>query len=136
MRNAGSVDVYGFADGQMAVNNIVNSGKSLLAATELFGQQIGKFQGVSFKLADLITSIDAADLLTLSAAWRLDQKLPANREIAQAKLFATEMLARVMGMYLAPLVVPLVLARYSGRPGHSTSGSPAFTRSKYDFRAS
>ena len=42
MRNAGSVDVYGFADSQMAVNNIVNSGKSLLAATELFGQQIGK----------------------------------------------------------------------------------------------
>jgi hypothetical protein len=42
MRNAGAVDVYGFADGQMAVNNIANSGKSLLAATELFGQQIGK----------------------------------------------------------------------------------------------
>ena len=60
-----------------------------------FGQQIGKFQGVSFKLADLITSIDAADLLTLAAAWRLDQKLPANREIAEAKVFATEMLARV-----------------------------------------
>ena len=65
------------------------------AQRKQFGQQIGKFQGVSFKLADLITSIDAADLLTLSAAWRLDQKLPANREIAQAKMFATEMLARV-----------------------------------------
>ncbi len=65
------------------------------AQRKQFGQQIGKFQGVSFKLADLITSIDAADLLTLSAAWRLDRKLPANREIAQAKLFATEMLARV-----------------------------------------
>jgi acyl-CoA dehydrogenase len=60
-----------------------------------FGQQIGKFQGVSFKLADMVTSIDAADLLTLSAAWRLDEGLPANREIAQAKVFATEMLARV-----------------------------------------
>ncbi len=60
-----------------------------------FGQQIGKFQGVSFKLADMITEIDAADLLTLAAAWRVDQKLPSNREIASAKLFATEMLARV-----------------------------------------
>jgi len=60
-----------------------------------FGQQIGKFQGVAFKLADMATSIDAADWLTLAAAWRLDQGLPANREIAQAKLFATEMLARV-----------------------------------------
>lgn len=60
-----------------------------------FGQSIGKFQGVSFKLADMITEIDAADLLTLSAAWRVDQNQPANREIASAKLYATEMLARV-----------------------------------------
>ncbi len=60
-----------------------------------FGQVIGKFQGISFKLADMVTSIDAADLLTLSAAWRLDQGLDANREIAEAKLYATEMLQRV-----------------------------------------
>ena len=60
-----------------------------------FGKQIGKFQGVSFKLADLVTEIDAADWLTLAAAWRLDEGLPANREIASAKLYATEMLARV-----------------------------------------
>jgi acyl-CoA dehydrogenase len=60
-----------------------------------FGQQIGKFQGVSFQIADMITEIDAADWLTLAAAWRLDQGLPANREIASAKLYASEMLARV-----------------------------------------
>ncbi len=60
-----------------------------------FGQQIAKFQGVSFQIADMITEIDAADWLTLAAAWRLDRKLPANREIASAKLYATEMLARV-----------------------------------------
>ena len=60
-----------------------------------FGKQIGKFQGVSFKLADLVTEIDAADWLTLAAAWRLDEGLPANREIASAKLYATELLARV-----------------------------------------
>jgi acyl-CoA dehydrogenase len=60
-----------------------------------FGQQIGKFQGVSFPIADMITEIDAADLLTLMAAWRLDRGLPANREIASAKLHASEMLARV-----------------------------------------
>jgi len=62
---------------------------------EQFGQPIGRFQGVSFQLADLITEIDAADLLTLSAAWRLDQGLPANREIASAKLHASETLAKV-----------------------------------------
>ncbi len=65
------------------------------AEREQFGQPIGRFQGVSFQLADMITEIDAADYLTLSAAWRLDQGLPANREIASAKLYATEMLARV-----------------------------------------
>lgn len=60
-----------------------------------FGQAIGKFQGVSFQLADMITEIDAADLLTLAAAWRLDKGLPANREIASAKVYASEMLAKV-----------------------------------------
>ncbi len=60
-----------------------------------FGQPIGRFQGVSFKLADMITEIDAADWLTLSSAWRLDQALTANREIASAKLYASEMLAKV-----------------------------------------
>ncbi|MAU52035.1 MAG: acyl-CoA dehydrogenase [Roseovarius sp.] len=60
-----------------------------------FGQPIAKFQGVSFQIADMITEIDAADWLTLAAAWRLDRGLPANREIASAKLYASEMLARV-----------------------------------------
>lgn len=65
------------------------------AQRKQFGQQIAKFQGVGFQVADMITEIDAADWLTLSAAWRLDQDLPANREIASAKLYASEMLARV-----------------------------------------
>ncbi|QFT94381.1 Acryloyl-CoA reductase (NADH) [Roseovarius sp. THAF9] len=68
---------------------------SYAAERRQFGQQIGKFQGVSFQIADMFTEIDAADWLTLAAAWRLDQGLPANREIASAKLYASEMLARV-----------------------------------------
>lgn len=60
-----------------------------------FGQQIAKFQGVSFQVADMITEIDAADWLTLAAAWKLDQGGDANREVASAKVYATEMLARV-----------------------------------------
>lgn len=60
-----------------------------------FDQPIGRFQGVSFKLADMITQIDAADWLTLAAAWRLDQHADAQREIASAKLYAAEMLGRV-----------------------------------------
>jgi acyl-CoA dehydrogenase len=60
-----------------------------------FGQVIGKFQGISFQLADMITDIDAAEFLTLATAWKLDQGANANREISQAKLFASEMLSRV-----------------------------------------
>ncbi|MBB3609188.1 acyl-CoA dehydrogenase family protein [Rhizobium sp. BK602] len=65
------------------------------AERKQFGKPIGANQGVSFKLADMITEIDAADLLTLSAAWKLDAGIAANREIASAKLYASEMLARV-----------------------------------------
>ena len=65
------------------------------AEREQFGKKIGKFQGLSFQIADMITEIDAADWLTLSSAWRLDRELPANREIASAKVYASEMLARV-----------------------------------------
>lgn len=68
---------------------------SWAAERRQFGQPIGRFQGVGFQIADMITEIDAADWLTLAAAWRLDQGLPANREIASAKLYASEMLARV-----------------------------------------
>ncbi len=65
------------------------------AERKQFGQPIGRFQGVGFQLADTVTEIDAADWLTLAAAWRLDQGLPANREIASAKVYASEMLGRV-----------------------------------------
>jgi alkylation response protein AidB-like acyl-CoA dehydrogenase len=40
---------------------------------EQFGQQIGKFQGVSFKLADMALELKAAELLTREAGWKYDQ---------------------------------------------------------------
>ncbi len=60
-----------------------------------FGQQIGKFQGVSFKLADMALELKAAELLTLEAAWKFDQKTVTDMDMAMAKLKATEMLAFV-----------------------------------------
>jgi acyl-CoA dehydrogenase len=60
-----------------------------------FGQPIGKFQGVSFKLADMAVELRAAELLTLEAAWKLDQGLASDMDMAIAKLKATEMLAMV-----------------------------------------
>jgi acyl-CoA dehydrogenase len=60
-----------------------------------FGQQIGKFQGVSFKLADMALELKAAELLTREAAWKFDQKTVTDMDMAMAKLKATEMLAFV-----------------------------------------
>jgi len=60
-----------------------------------FGQQIGKFQGVSFKLADMAMELKAAELLTLDAAWKFDQKMAADMDMAMAKLKASETLAMV-----------------------------------------
>jgi acyl-CoA dehydrogenase len=62
---------------------------------EQFGQKIGKFQGVSFKLADMALELKAAELLTLEAAWKYDQGTVTDGDMAMAKLKATEMLAMV-----------------------------------------
>ncbi len=60
-----------------------------------FGQQIGKFQGVSFKLADMAMELRAAELLTFEAAWKFDQKTVTEMDMAMAKLKATEALAMI-----------------------------------------
>ena len=65
------------------------------AERQQFGQAIGKFQGVSFKLADMATEIKAAELLTLEAAWKVDQGTATDADMAMAKLKATEVLAMV-----------------------------------------
>jgi acyl-CoA dehydrogenase len=66
------------------------------AATRVqFGQTIGKFQGVSFKLADMSMELQAADLLTFRAAWKDSKGEMTNTDAAMAKLKATEMLAMV-----------------------------------------
>ncbi|MGH3098306.1 MAG: acyl-CoA dehydrogenase family protein [Streptosporangiales bacterium] len=59
-----------------------------------FGRPIGRFQGVSFPLADVATEVEAANLLTLQAAWRLEQASMTKQDAAMAKLFATEALAK------------------------------------------
>jgi acyl-CoA dehydrogenase len=60
-----------------------------------FGQPIGRFQGVSFPLADMATELEAAELLTLRAAWKLDQGSMTDQDAAMAKLLATEALGRI-----------------------------------------
>jgi len=55
-----------------------------------FGQPIANFQGISFKLADMATEIEAADLLTLQACDKKVNGLPVTKEAAMAKYYASE----------------------------------------------
>jgi len=57
---------------------------------EQFGKPISEFQAIAFKLADMATEIEAAELLTFQAAYRKNNKLPMTREGAFAKYFSSE----------------------------------------------
>jgi acyl-CoA dehydrogenase len=65
------------------------------ASREQFGQKIGKFQGVSFKLADMAMELKAATLLVMEAGWKVDAGTVTDEDMAMAKLKASEMLAFV-----------------------------------------
>jgi alkylation response protein AidB-like acyl-CoA dehydrogenase len=86
---------------QVAANCLGRAERALTLATQWaadrrqFGQQIGKFQGVAFKLADMAVELRAAELLTLEAAWKLGEKSATDMDMAMAKLKASEMLAMV-----------------------------------------
>jgi acyl-CoA dehydrogenase len=68
---------------------------SYAADRKQFGQQIGKFQGISFKLADMAMELKAAELLTREAAWKYDQGTVTEADMAMAKLKASEVLAMI-----------------------------------------
>jgi alkylation response protein AidB-like acyl-CoA dehydrogenase len=57
-----------------------------------FGQQIGKFQAISHRLADMKVRLEAARLLVYRAAWQLDRGKSASLDAAIAKLFVSESL--------------------------------------------
>jgi acyl-CoA dehydrogenase len=65
------------------------------ASRKQFGQFIGRFQGVAFKLSDMKMQLEAAELLTLQAAWKTDLGTATDIDYAMAKLYSTEMLAFV-----------------------------------------
>jgi alkylation response protein AidB-like acyl-CoA dehydrogenase len=69
---------------------------------EQFGQPISSFQAIQWKLADMATELDAAELLTLRAAWLEDHKKPYEKEAAMAKLYASDatMRAAVEGVQI------------------------------------
>jgi alkylation response protein AidB-like acyl-CoA dehydrogenase len=57
---------------------------------EAFGQPIGAFQSLQHICADMIIWVDAGNLLTYEALWRMDQGEPASIEVSQAKAFCNE----------------------------------------------
>jgi alkylation response protein AidB-like acyl-CoA dehydrogenase len=60
-----------------------------------FNKPISSFQGISFKLADMATKIEAAKLLTYRAADMKNKGQNVNKESAMAKLFASEVAVEV-----------------------------------------
>jgi len=63
-----------------------------------FGRPIGTFQAIAHMLADMQTDLEAARSLTWRAAWMVSQGRDALREISMAKLFGSEMYARVANL--------------------------------------
>lgn len=73
---------------------------------EQFGKPIAHFQAIAFKLADMATEVEAAELLTFQAAYLKDHKKPVTKAGAYAKYYASEVSVRcgneavqVMGGY-------------------------------------
>ena len=62
---------------------------------EAFGKSINRFQGISFKLSDMATQIEAARHLVYHAAWKKDQGHSVIKEASMAKLFSSEMAMQV-----------------------------------------
>lgn len=60
-----------------------------------FNRPISKFQGISFKLADMATKIDAAELLVYRSAEMKDKGMNVNKESAMAKYYASEVSVEV-----------------------------------------
>ena len=60
-----------------------------------FGRPISKFQTTRFKMARMAMDLDAARLLTYRAAWMVNQKMKCTKEVAMAKLFASEVCERI-----------------------------------------
>jgi alkylation response protein AidB-like acyl-CoA dehydrogenase len=59
-----------------------------------FGQQIGKFQAISHRIADMKVQLEAARLLTYKAAWQLDRVRTVSLDASIAKLFVSESLVK------------------------------------------
>ncbi|WP_106496002.1 acyl-CoA dehydrogenase [Lentibacillus sp. Marseille-P4043] len=81
-RNGIAAQALGIAQG--ALDAAVDYAKE----REQFGKPIARNQGISFKLADMATEVEAARLLTYQAAWLESEGLPYGKASAMSKLYA------------------------------------------------
>ena len=72
-----------------------NASLSYSKERKQFGKSISDFQGISFKLVDMVTEIEAASLLTQKASEMKNQNLNVTQSGAMAKLFASETCVKV-----------------------------------------
>ncbi len=88
-RNGIAAQAVGIAQG--ALDASINYAKE----REQFGKPIAHNQGISFKLADMATEVEAARLLTYQAAWLESNGKPYGKESAMSKLFAGDAAMRI-----------------------------------------
>jgi alkylation response protein AidB-like acyl-CoA dehydrogenase len=69
----------------------LDTAKTYLETRRQFGQPLKEMQGLQWRLADMATELEAAQLMVRRAAWALDARDPrATQQCAMAKRFATD----------------------------------------------
>jgi alkylation response protein AidB-like acyl-CoA dehydrogenase len=76
--------------GRAALDDALNYARERIQ----FGKPIATFEAIQFKLSDMATELDAAELMLLRAAWREDNGLDFEKEAAMAKYFASDVAMR------------------------------------------
>jgi acyl-CoA dehydrogenase len=95
----GTLDVFRTTVGGAAIGmaqRALDETIERVKARKQFGQRLADFQLVQAALADMATELDASRLLVYRAAWKKDQGHGASREVAMAKMFATEAAQRII----------------------------------------
>jgi alkylation response protein AidB-like acyl-CoA dehydrogenase len=83
-------EIVGLA--QQALNLSLDYAKERIA----FGHPIGAFQSIQHRCADMLIDVEGSRFATYQAAWRINEGLPAAREVAAAKAWVSQACRRVM----------------------------------------
>ncbi len=79
-----------------AIQKVLDTSIAYAKSRVQFGRPIGTFQGIQFKVADMVTDVDGARLITSHALWKLATGQPAEDDIARAKIWVSDASRRVV----------------------------------------